>query len=284
MKKIILLLLMTNFCLAQGGIQVVLLNYNIGVPISSNNNIIITNDNNLNIIFNNHNVNTFFSKGGYPMPNLALNVYHLECINCNYTNLKNDLISYNTVIQKAQFDTVNYFSDALLTTLTSNTIGIPTGVNANNIIVTNDNGLNLIFTTHNVKYYSQTYPSSTNSNSLKVYSIVCDCDANLLKIDLDNYNTIYDNVEFFGAVYLSNPIFKQIETNIYPNPFQDKITIETDLTIEKYSVFDLIGKKIIETETNDELNTELAKLNTGTYLLQLQQEDNNIVSKKIIKN
>ena len=87
-----------------------------------------------------------------------------------------------------------------------------------------------------------------------------------------------------GSLLDNSKNFNKKETIIYPNPFQSIITIETDLTIKNYTIIDLIGKKIIETESKDELNTELAKLNLGTYLLQLQSEDNNIVTKKIIKN
>lgn len=279
MKKVLLLLLVTNFCLSQGGVEIKLVNPSIGTPINDGSNPLdltypnSSNDPGLNTILQAHNFNFYRQKAGYPITNEL--VVAVDCANCNYNDLKNDLLAYSSVVQKAVVYPVDSFSDVLEVHLINQNNGIPTGINSN-IITTNDTGLNQIFITHNVYYYDLYYAGN--------YALVCDCNLTNLQNDLNNYNTIIQSANIYFTAYLSNSNFKQIETNIYPNPFHDKITIETDFAIKKYNVFDLIGKKIIEVESNDKLNSELTKLNSGTYLLQLQSEDNLIITKKIIKN
>lgn len=286
-KSIFLFLLVFNFCFSQTGIEIRLIDASIGsVDYSTFPLYIQSNDTNLNIILQNHNVNTYEPRGGHPIPSYNERIIRVACGTCNYSDLLNDLSAYNTVIESAQMISASgEFSDAAYSKLVDISIGIPTGTNSNNIITTNDNGLNQIFINHSVIYYQQTYPSSSNLESLKVYSLACNCNVQLLRNDLDNYNTVIESTEpMMGGLMLSTAKFINTNFKVYPNPFQDAITIETDLTIKNYIVFDLIGKKIIDTASNENLNSELSKLNSGTYLLKLQSEDNIELTKKIIKN
>ncbi|WP_339890047.1 T9SS type A sorting domain-containing protein [uncultured Flavobacterium sp.] len=287
MKKTLLLILLAfNLCFSQTGIEIRLVNASVGgMYPNTTPPYTLSNDTGLNLILQNHNAYTYNLRGGYPLPGLTNRIMYTECSNCNGTNFLNDLIAYNSVIESASYADYNYFSDAIYSRLTDGTIGVPTGLNSNNIITTNDAGLNQIFVNHNVYYYTQASTTTTNPDLLKTYIVVCNCDATLLRNDLNAYNTVINLTEYINPSYLLNSKnFNKKETIVYPNPFQSIITIDTDFAIKNYTVIDLIGKKIIETESKDELNTELAKLNLGTYLLQLQSEDNNIVTKKIIKN
>jgi len=286
MKKILLLLLVTNFCFAQNAIEIRLVSANIGgVDMTTMPNWIQSTDVAMNTILQNNNVYNYEYKEGHPLAIYNQRIIQVIGNPNNYANLLNDLLAYNTVVESAQYTTqYGGFSDAAYSKLVNLNVGIPLGVNSNNIINTNDTGLNQIFLTHNVIYYQQVSPSSTNPEILKTYAIACNCNSQLLRNDLNAYNTVINSTEPFPAAYLlGSKNFISKNTNIYPNPFQDKITIETDLTIKNYSVIDLIGKKIIETDSKEILNTELVKLNTGTYLLQLQSEDNTIITKKLIK-
>lgn len=286
MKKILALIFFSNFCFSQNAIEIRLIDAGIGgVDYSTFPVYIQSTDANMNVILQNHNVNTYEYRGGHPIASFNNRIIQVICGTCNYSNLLNDLLAYNTVVENAQIITAySPFNDAAYSKLVDVSIGIPTGVNSNNIITTNDNGLNQIFINHSVIYYQQAYPSSSNSESLKVYSIACNCNVQLLQNDLENYSTVIDYTEPMPAGLLLN-VTKYFNTNfkIYPNPFQDTISIETDLTIKNYIVFDLTGKKIVETELSEILNTELAKLNSGTYLLQLQLEDTSRITKKLVK-
>lgn len=288
MKKILLLLLVTNFCFSQDAIEIRLVSANVGGVDTYSNfpSYVQSTDAAMNTILQNNNVSNYEYKEGHPIAIYNQRIIQIVGNPNNYANLLIDLLAYNTVVESAQYTNLyGGFSDAAYSKLVDLNIGVPTGVNSNNIITTNDTGLNQIFINHNVLFYQQILPSSTNPEILKTYAIACNCNAQLLRNDLENYNSVIDYTYEFPANYLlSTEYFNKKDIQIYPNPFEDTITIDTYLTIKNYSVFDLIGKKIIETESKDELNTELAKLNLGTYLLQLQSEDNNIVTKKIIKN
>jgi hypothetical protein len=287
MKKILLLILLSNFCFSQTSIEIRLVNANVGGVNTYSNfpSYTQSTDPNMNIILQNNNVYNYEYKEGHPITSLAVRIIQITGNPNNYTNLMNDLLAYSTVVESAQYtSTGGGFSDAAFIKLVNLNVGTPTGVNSNNIITTNDIGLNQIFINHNVIHYEQLSPNSSNSEILKLYTVACNCNATLLRIDLDTYNTIIYNTEPMPASYLLNSEnFNKKNTQIYPNPFQDKITIETDFIIKRYSVYDVMGKKIVETNSNDNLNIQLAELNSGVYLLQLQADDNSIISKKLLK-
>lgn len=289
MKKnlLLLFLLVFNFCFSQDAIEIRLIDASIGgVDYSTWPLYIQSSDANMNIILQNHNVTTYEPREGHPIVTYYDRIIQVTCGTCNYSNLLNDLLAYNTVVESAQIITVSGpFSDAAYSTLVDIAIGIPTGVNSNNIITTNDNGLNQIFINHNVIYYQQTYPSSTNLESLKIFSLACNCNVQSLRSDLDNYNTVIVSTEpMLGGAQLNTTNFFNKSFKIYPNPFEDTITIDTKLSIKNFSIIDLIGKKIIDTESNEVLNSEVAKLNSGTYILQLRSVEGIIHNEKIIKN
>ncbi len=125
---------------------------------------------------------------------------YTTCSNCNYANLIADLRAYNSVIETASLANFEYLNDALYTEIYDATIGIPTGLNSNLNIVTNDNQLNLIFNNHNVNFYEQVYPNSNNPSLLKTYFLACnDCNLNALKTELDNYNSVILRIENIHA-------------------------------------------------------------------------------------
>lgn len=287
MRKILFLLLLVNLSFSQDAIEIRLIDASIGGVDNSTWPLYIqSSDANMNIILQNHNVTTYEPRGGHPIANYNDRIIQVACGTCNYSNLLNDLLAYNTVVESAQIITMNGpFSDAAYSKLVDIAIGIPIGVNSNNIITTNDNGLNQIFINHSVIYYQQTYPSSSNLESLKIYSLACNCNVQSLRSDLENYNTVIVSTEpMFGGAQLNTTKFFNRSFKVYPNPFEDKITINTYLSIKNFSIIDLIGKKIIDTESNEVLNSEVAKLNSGTYILQLQSVEGIIHNEKIIKN
>ena len=286
MKKTLLLLLLGfNFCFSQIGIEIRLVDENVGgIQINSTPPYTLSNDTGLNIILQTYGAYMYNLRGGHPLPSLNNKIMYTECSSSNISDLLNALIAYNSVIESASFANYDYFSDAIYSKLIDGTIGIPTGLNTNNIITTNDVGLNQIFVNHNVYYYTQAYTTTTNPELLKTYYVVCICDATLLRNDLEAYNTVINSTEYINPGYLLNyQTFGKKDVKIHPNPFKDAITIETDLTLKNYIVIDFLGKKIIETESNEIFNSEISKLNSGTYLLLLNSKEGNLITKKIVK-
>ena len=71
---------------------------------------------------------------------------------------------------------------------------------------------------------------------------------------------------------------------VYPNPTTGHVTVRSDeFVIHEICLYDLNGKQVIRRRVDD-LKTELELLNfaPGTYLLQLQMRDGEIVRKKVL--
>jgi hypothetical protein len=67
---------------------------------------------------------------------------------------------------------------------------------------------------------------------------------------------------------------------IYPNPTSDFITIKTDHKIDSYTIYDVTGKKIMQTAEN---TIDLRSFTNGIYLLTFEFEGKT-QTKKIILN
>ena len=66
---------------------------------------------------------------------------------------------------------------------------------------------------------------------------------------------------------------------VYPNPTANRIYIQVD-NIIKAALFDLMGRKVIETNQNQ---IDLGNLNSGSYILEVTTDNNKSQSFKIIK-
>ena len=150
-----------------------------------------------------------------------------------------------------------------------------------NIVVTNDTGLNQIFQNYTVFQYSLTAPNYPQFQNL--YTLVCDCDAVALKAALDNYSSVVVNSGYVQGVILANNQFETTKAIIAPNPFADTITITTEQLITKYTIVDLTGKTIVTTNSKSELDVTTAALNSGIYILNLQFENGQTFTHKLIK-
>jgi hypothetical protein len=71
----------------------------------------------------------------------------------------------------------------------------------------------------------------------------------------------------------------------YPNPFTEKLMIQSDLPIYMISITDLTGNKVLTRKFTNKAQVELdlGFLNTGIYHLSVQYENHSDYSTKIIK-
>lgn len=112
---------------------------------------------------------------------------------------------------------------------------------------------------------------------------------NLFCIDVDDPENIGNDWEVDEQVYFSEDcnlgledvLDKQI--TIYPNPVKNKLNISTsnDIVINKISVYDILGKKVIE-KTGNQRQINLSGLAKGLLLVKIETNDGMVV-KKIIK-
>ena len=92
------------------------------------------------------------------------------------------------------------------------------------------------------------------------------------------------NQAIYGNNFLSNQIPINDKSVIYPSPVKDVLFINIDKDINNYKikVYDVNGKKLMEKENVIKIN--LKQLTSGTYFLLIENQENIIVIKKIIKN
>jgi hypothetical protein len=277
----------SQILLSQQVVEIRLVDPNIGYPIYEvNGGLSIgsqSNDVGLNALFEANNVTSYVSKGGHPY--YVDSIYEIYC-NGDVNQLRNSLAAYTTVVENAKVSQAGTFSDALTTRILDTQIGIPTGV-SNEIITTNDSGLNQIFEDFNVFYYDLWCSSCSNIPTLnRVYNIVCDCDATTLLLVLNNYTSVIEpnQTELASAYYLlGNESFDANKPSIYPNPFSTSFSIQTKATILHYGVFDVTGKQIINTASKSALDNQVQQLTSGIYVLKLQSENGEIFNHKLIK-
>jgi len=104
-----------------------------------------------------------------------------------------------------------------------------------------------------------------------------------------NYKlTPRNNSDFTNLVVSIKPIFNSnIETSIYPNPANDRITIQID---ENYvfnqlniQLFDVTGRVVVDTQSSNSMNNiNLSGLERGMYVLKVMDKNELIHSSKVV--
>lgn len=71
------------------------------------------------------------------------------------------------------------------------------------------------------------------------------------------------------------------QMHIFPNPFQDALTIQTELPIDHVELFDFTGRQVL---TSSYVKLPLAHLNQGVYKLTIFLKSGHRLDRKIVKN
>ena len=76
----------------------------------------------------------------------------------------------------------------------------------------------------------------------------------------------------------------------YPNPASDFVTVslkDSTNSISTISVYDVLGKMILQKKANDAVTTDtvdLSSVNPGIYFIEVQTDNNNKIVKKLLVN
>jgi hypothetical protein len=81
---------------------------------------------------------------------------------------------------------------------------------------------------------------------------------------------------------LSINIAQRNKTKIYPNPFNEQFTIESEQLIKTIHIFDLKGNEIMSCKIDDYTKEIALQLNAGMYVLQIQYNDESIETQKLV--
>jgi hypothetical protein len=159
-------------------------------------------------------------------------------------------------------------------------IGAYSNLNIDGLVVTNDIGLTQIFQDFNVRKY-ELYPDSEELN----YSLVCSCDAQVLKTELNNYTSVIGNVADVNYYHLlSIDEEEHLSSKIYPNPFEDKVSVQVNKPLDSIILYDVLGKLIYESSSISHFEDFSTTLKSGVYILKLLTEDGESMTKKLIKS
>ena len=83
---------------------------------------------------------------------------------------------------------------------------------------------------------------------------------------------------------LNNPKVDKLKLNVYPNPTNNIINIQTDESLESYQVFNMLGQEILNGNFEAMHPTiSLAKLAQGTYFVKVKTLNNTEGTFKVIK-
>lgn len=288
MRQLYFFLLILNFSFIgysqYSNIQVELVNQFVGTPIDICNSCEVntSNDDGLNQIFANYNILNY--QYIYPQAYLGENgealYYLIGCVNCDVNQLVSDLNAYDSVIRYAAEETVEDHSVNILNLeLVDATVGAYSETNPEDLIVTNDTGLTQIFENFNVREYVL-YPTEEAQ-----YSLVCDCDAQLLKAELEGYSSVISTVsDVFYGMLLSVEEKIKFKAEIYPNPFSGKVSIQINQPIESIQLYDILCKNMYQSNSIKDFENFSKSLKSGIYLLKLMDKEGNAVVKKIMKS
>lgn len=72
----------------------------------------------------------------------------------------------------------------------------------------------------------------------------------------------------------------EVVVKMYPNPVQDILNIDLQTSLKSVEVYNIQGQKVLESNKNQ---INLSSLVSGIYMVRIQDENNAVVTKKIIK-
>lgn len=138
------------------------------------------------------------------------------------------------------------------------------------------------------KTFTYTIPTTFNLENLSFIAFVSEYNSNVNQRSILNAKAVTLNALISGA-YLDdetgiddNTAALSAIVNIFPNPTENQLYIQTDATIQQIDIFNINGQQINTTPLHDAI-LSVGHLADGLYLLRITTE-NGVVMKKFIKN
>jgi len=87
-----------------------------------------------------------------------------------------------------------------------------------------------------------------------------------------------------SCVTFSNKEFSKSEVYMFPNPFINQLNLESEIELDKVSIFDLNGKIVFEKSLQQQTKSVLSlnQLSAGIYIVKIENE-NSFITKRIVK-
>ena len=141
----------------------------------------------------------------------------------------------------------------------------------------------------NGEYVGGTYNTSITFKDLTQGATYCYTVVSITEIDSDGYITgmTDESEESCATIQPAAPDAVEELTssfNIYPNPVNDKLYIETEMDVEEVAVYDAYGRlQVTETPRHQDIvEFDVSNLNAGVYIVMIKT-DAGIVTKRFVK-
>ncbi|HEY4618427.1 MAG TPA: T9SS type A sorting domain-containing protein, partial [Flavobacterium sp.] len=99
-----------------------------------------------------------------------------------------------------------------------------------------------------------------------------------------NLGVVYvDNIYLYKGTSLGTTKFETSNVKMYPNPIRNNLTIEANGTIEKVSVYNILGQEVLTTSPNTTSATiQTTSLQKGVYIVKTEI-DGKLSASKMVK-
>ncbi len=150
--------------------------------------------------------------------------------------------------------------------------------------LSNSTGLDSQQVTHNISVPTTALPGNTRMRVKKLY------DDDEFITDLNNpcVGGVYGQAEDYtvnvtaGTMAVSEQSAKNISLNIYPNPVENILYINSKSKIKSLHLTDITGKNVLKNINNTD-QLDVSQLTKGVYIIKIITEDGSETSKKFIK-
>lgn len=138
---------------------------------------------------------------------------------------------------------------------------------------------------------------STSDTGYTTYNIDLSADAgwdgninglsmNFDKLDdaanIDNVNAILIDQVIFNSVPLTVGRDEITNLSLYPNPVKDILTIKSNSELASIKIFNVVGQKVFEQNSQLSERINLSELHAGVYFVKLTDNENRVSTRKII--
>ena len=121
-------------------------------------------------------------------------------------------------------------------------------------------------------------PNNIEGTAVVNFRILDDCRKNLVRGS--GFVEIPITITVDGSVSTTEEELAD-QVLVYPNPVSDIFKLKNDAHISNVVVYNVVGKKLLETSHTPGKSHDISHLNKGIYLVQLLDKSNNIV--KVIR-
>ena len=87
----------------------------------------------------------------------------------------------------------------------------------------------------------------------------------------------------YGAALSVNEEIDLGEWTVFPNPFGQQVSVQSDVPVQRYELYDITGQRIRQGNPNGNLTLATETLPAGTYLLRVWRAGKGVAVRKIVK-